>query len=426
MSWWRTMLGLAAPDAAASGWAAPQVSAGEMISVSTPEELEQALRRGTGSASGQSVTPESAMRVIAVFACIRLRAGSVANMPVQILRRIDDRTRLSATDHPLWGLFNRRPNVWQKPAQFKRMMNVHLLLRGNAYAVITRGVGNKPIALTPLHPDRVKVEQLPDLTLAYRWTRKDGTVVPFDQSEILHLVGLSLDGIMGVSPIAYAREAVGLSLAMEHHGNTVFNNGANMTGALKLPQGRTLSVEQAARLRSEIDEFRHGGAKDGKTIVLEDGLDYQQMALSAEDAQWLESREFSRTDIAMLYGVPPHMIGIVDKSTSFGTGIDSQGQNYVTYTLEDDLTTWEEALTADCLDPVRDSEIFVRFNRNALVRGDIKTRWEAHVKSLQWGVNSPNEIRKLEDENPREGGDIYYPPPNMSAAPTGDPSNVAA
>lgn len=417
MGFWTRLWGAAvAGDAAARAPRAAGPDGGVLIT--TPDELEMIIRRGTVAGSGQAVGPLSSLRVAAVFACVRLISGAVGNMPVRVMRRIDDRTRADASDHGLWRVFNRRPNQWQKPAQFKRMMTAHVLLRGNAFAMIVRGVRGEVIALIPLHPDRVTVEQLDDQTLAYSYARKDGRTVVFPQSEILHLTGFSYDGVVGLSVIGLAREAIGLSMAMEAHGGAVFRNGANVTGALKLPAGRSLDKEKAESLRAQMDEYRAGGAKEGKVVVLEDGLEWQQMALNAEDAQWLESRQFSRGDIAMFFGVPPHMIGDTEKSTSWGTGLDSQGQNFVTYTLEDYLTMWEEALGVDCLDPVRDRDIFVRFNRNALVRGDIKTRWEAYTKAMQWGVMSPNEVRELEDENPRDGGDIYYPPPNMAAAPT--------
>jgi len=428
MGFWERLWGSAmASDAAfAMPVANPRaaVSGGSMM-ITTPQGLDEALRYGTESGSGQSVTPDSAMRVAAVFACVRLISGAVGNMPVRVLRRVDDRTRADASDHGLWNMFNRRPNRWQKPAQFKRMMTAHVLLRGNAYALITRGLRGRVIALTPLHPDRMRVDQLDDMSLAYSYTRKDGQVIVFPQEEILHLAGFSFDGVKGVSVVGLARETIGLSMAMESHGATVFRNGANVTGALKMPAGRQLSPEQAEHLRAQMDEYRSGGSREGKVIVLEDGLDWQQMALNAEDAQWLDARKFSRGDIAMFFGVPPHMIGDTDKATSWGSGLDSQGQNFVTYTLEDYLTMWEEALNVDCIDPATDPQVFTRFNRNALVRGDIKTRWDSYVRAMQWGVMSPNEVRELEDENPREGGDIYYPPPNMAATPTEGNANVA-
>ncbi len=435
MGFWRDFFWGASSEAVAAG----AVSGGSVsgggpraavldggVLITTPQQLDDHLRTGSQSASGQVVTPTTAMAVAAVYGCVRLISGSPANMPARVMRRVDDRTREVASAHPLHQVLTRRPNKWQKPAQFKRMLTVHLLLRGNAYAFKGRNLRGDVTSLMPLHPDRMKVEQLDDMSLRYTWQRKDGRQVVFEQDEILHLMGLSLDGITGVSPITYARESIGASLAMEAHGNVLFKNGASVSGALSLPAGRTLNKEQAEHLRAQMDEYRSGGAREGKIMVLEDGLDWKSIGLTAEDAQWIEARKFTRGEIAMFYGVPPHMIGDTDKATSWGTGLDSQGQNFVTYTLEDYLTAWEEGLTVDCLDAVRDADLYVRFNRNALVRGDMKTRWEGYTKGLQWGVFSPNDVLELEDMNPREGGDIYYPPPNMTAATTEGAGNVSA
>ncbi|WP_367944098.1 phage portal protein [Aquamicrobium sp.] len=235
------------------------------------------------------------------------------------------------------------------------------------------------------------------------------------QDEVFHLVGLTLDGVHGVSAIAYARETIGLSLAMEDHGATTFRNGARVSGVLKHPN--KLGPEAVAHLKAGLEEFRSGGEQEGKNLILEEGMDYARIAMTAEDAQWIESRKFSRTDIAMFFGVPPHMIGDTEKSTSWGTGIEQQSIGFVAYTLEDHLTMWEEAINRDLIGA--DDMLYARFNRAALVKGDIKARWEAYVKGLQWGVYSPNEIRALEDQNPREGGDIFYPPPNTAGVPAG-------
>jgi HK97 family phage portal protein len=361
--------------------------------------------------------------VATVFACLRIRTGALANTPLSIKRRIDERTRVDAIDNPVWAVMNRRPNVWQTPSQFKRMMEGHLLLRGNAYAVKVYGVGQKLIGLIPLHPDRVVKRQRDDNRLEFVWTRKDGGQVLIKQEDMFHLVGLTLDGVNGLSVLSYAREAIGLSLAQEAHGATTFRNGANVSGALKMPEGQYLPPDKIELLRGQMDEYRSGGAKEGKVIVLEGGLEFQQMALSAEDAQWLESREYSRTDVCMFFGVQPHLVGITAGTTQLGSSIEAMGQGFQTYTLEDSYVTWEEAIGLQCLDWDRNPDLYARFNRNALVRADFKTRWEGYVKGLQWGVWSPNDVRALEDENPREGGDIYYPPPNMTATKTGD-SNV--
>lgn len=401
--------------ASGAGRSAAQPSAsfqdgGGGVVITSSQQLDEALRAGGLSATGQAVNANSAMRVAAVYRCVVLRSGVVANMPLHVKRRIDERTREDASDHPLWKVLRRRPNRWQTPSQFRRMMQAHLLLRGNAYAlkVVSRG---SVIELVPLHPDRVECTQADDLSLVYTYTRKDGAKVPLTQADMFHLVGLTLDGVHGVSAIAYARETIGLSLAMEDHGAATFRNGARVSAALSHP-GK-LGPESQGMLRASLDQFRSGGEREGKALILEEGMTYTPMAMTAEDAQWIESRKFSRTDIAMFFGVPPHMIGDTEKSTSWGSGIDSQTQGFVTFTSEDDLTMWEEAINRDLVAENED-DIYARFNRAALVKGDIKARWEAHVKALQWGVSSPNEIRALEDQNPREGGDIYYDPPNTA------------
>jgi len=352
---------------------------------------------------------------------VRIISGAVATLPLHIKRRVDARTREDASDAPIWRVLRRRPNRWQTPSQFRRMLQAHLLLRGNGYAMIVRSRGEVR-ELIPLHPDRVAVTQGDDLVLAYVYTRADGRRVSLGQAEVLHLVGLTLDGVHGVSAIAYARETIGLALAMEVHGATTFRNGARVSGVLKHPQ--KLGPEAVANLKAGLDAFRAGGEQEGKNLILEEGMDYSRIAMTAEDAQWIESRKFSRTDIAMFFGVPPHMIGDTEKSTSWGTGIEQQSIGFVAYTLEDHLTMWEEAIDRDLIGA--DDRLYARFNRAALVKGDIKARWEAYVKGLQWGVYSPNEIRALEDQNPRDGGDIYYPPPNMTADSEGPEDGPSA
>lgn len=415
MSWWRAAIGL---EPAASAAVGPRASSSAVteITINSPEELEQALRQGFLSDSGQAVTEQTAMKVATVFACLRIRTGAIANTPLGIKRRVDERTRADATEHPVWALMNRRPNKWQTPSAFKRMLEGHLLLRGHAYAAITKGVGGNILSLIPLHPDRVEKRQLADGSLQFVWTTKDGGREVFAQDEMFHLLGMTLDGVNGVSVLTYARDAIGLSLSMEHHGSSVFKNGANVSGALKLPAGKTLgSKEKADDLRNQFDDFRAGGAREGKVIVLEDGLSFERMALTSEDAQWLAGREFSRTDVCMFFGVPPHLVGITAGNTQLGSSIDSQTQSFVTFNLEDSFVTWEESVGLQLLDWVTHPDLYARFNRNAMVRGDIKTRWGAYVQGMQWGVLSPNDVLAKEDENPRPGGDIYYPPPNMTA-----------
>lgn len=392
-------------------------SAGGGTVINSSRDLELALASMNVVGAGVSVTPATAMRTSAVYASVRLISGTVANMPVRINRRIDERTREVAIDHSLTQVFTRRPNTWQTPSQFKRMLQAHVLLRGNSYAKIVRSRGNV-IGLLPMHPDRVTCEQNEKtMALEYVWHRPDGGQIELPQSDVFHLVGMSLDGVKGVSPITFARESIGLALAQENHGAVTFKNGARPSNVLMHP--KKLGKEGRENVRDSLDEYRAGGESDGKALILEEGMTVEKLGMTAEDAQWIESRKFSRTDIAMFFGVPPHMIGDTEPSTSWGSGLEQQSTGYVTYTAEDHLTMWEESIARDLLKRT-ETDIYARFQRKSLVRGDIKTRWTTHVQSVQWGLMSPNEIRALEDMNPRDDGegDQYYDPPNTAGDTT--------
>lgn len=428
MAFWSKLLSRPAPEAERR--VEPQAafqSAGGGVIISNSQQLEEYMREGATTASGAAVTASTAMRVAAVYACVRIISGAVATLPLHLMRRIDDKTREQASDVGLSKVIRRKPNGWQKPAQFRRQMQAHVLLRGNAYALIVRGIGLRAgdvTALIPMHPDRVECKQRDDLSLEYVYQHPNGRRIVLEQKEVFHLVGLSLDGVHGVSPITYARETIGLSLAMENAGATMFKNGARASLVLSHPA--KLGNEGKDFLKSSLDEYRAGGDSEGRALILEEGMKVDNLALNASDAQWIESRKFSRTDIFMFYGLPPHMAGDTEKSTSWGSGIEQQTQGFVAFTLEDHLTMWEEAITVDLT--ADGSNLYAKFNRNALVRGDLKTRTDHYVKMLQWGVYNPDKVLALEDENPREdgGGGIYYDPPNTAGGedkPTQEPGN---
>lgn len=393
---------------------AVQDSGGGVL-INTPEELERYLQDGATTKSGAVVTADTAMRQGAVYACVRILSGPPATLPLAIKRRVDDRTRKDASDTDLWQVLNRRPNRWMKPHQFKRLMMAHVLLRGNGIAlkVKSRGILKE---LIPLDPDRTVIKQNDDLTLRFEYTRKNGGRETFTQDEIFHLFGLSLNGYCGVTPITYARETIGLAIAQEEHGATTFRNGARVGGVLRHPN--KLSQEAYDRLKASLDDYSAGGAREGKLLLTEEGMEFTGVTMTSKDAEWIESRKLSVRDIAMFFGVPPSMIGDNSGSDSnWGTGLEQKANGFVTFTLEDYLTMWEEGITIDLNS---DPTIYAKYNRAALVKGDIKTRWEAYVKGLQWGVWSPNEVRALEDQNPRDGGDVYYDPPNTAGNSSGD------
>jgi HK97 family phage portal protein len=398
--------------------AAVQSSGGGVL-ITTSQELDDYLKAGALTASGSVVTADTAMRAAAVYGCVRIRAGIPATLPLDIKRRVDAKTRADASDTKVAILLRRKPNRWQTPSQFKRMMQAHNMLRGNGYAMIVWSRG-EPIEMIPLHPDRVECKQLDDLSLEYTYTRQNGGKVRLAQKDVFHLVGLTLDGVHGVTPITYARETIGLSLAQDHAGAAIFKNGARTSVVLTHPN--KLGQEAQDFLKASLDEYRAGGDSEGKALILEEGMTVDNLSLTAADAQWIESRKFSRTDIAMFFGVPPHMIGDTEKSTSWGSGIEQQTQGFLTFTAEDDLTMWEETIARDLIvDPA--SKLYARFNRAALVKGDIKTRTSAYTSALQWGWLNPDEVRALEDMNPREdgkGGEYYDPPNTAGGEPKAD------
>jgi HK97 family phage portal protein len=342
---------------------------------------------------------ETALKSPAAYRSITLLSGVAANMPVAVKRRRNG-AREDATDHPLWNIITRRPNSWQTSQEFRRQLMMHVLLRGNGYAMKAMA-GNRLAGLIPLMPDRMTVKQRDDLSLEYRYTTKDRGQIVLEQRDVLHLRGYSLDGIVGISPLTYARETLGLALNMQRHAATLFANGARVSGTLTHPD--TLGAEASERLKQGIDEFTAGGAREGRTLILEEGIKYERIGLSMEDAQFVEAAGLSRTDIYMLFGVPPHMAGDVQKSTSFGTGLEQQTQGFITFSAEDWISMWEQSLARDCLQ-AGETDVYVRFNRNALVRSDIRSRYAAYAIARQWGFEMIDEIRELEDRNPLPDG----------------------
>lgn len=389
--------------------------------ITSSSELDEYLRSGGESASGMPVTPDTSMRVAAVFACIRIIAGAVATMPLQLKRRVDDKTREDAADHPLNLVLTRRPNAWMTPSGFRRMLQAHVLLRGSAFALIVRNARREVVSLLPLHPDRVRPEQLDDLSVVYHYSRPKGGQVTIPQRDMLHLVGLTLDGINGVSVIGYARETIGLSLAMGRHANSMFRNGAH-PGSVLTAKG-ALGPEGIENLKTSLEIYR-GADNSGKALILEEDMKFDRIGMSAVDAQFVETIGATRSDIAMFFGVPPHMLGDTEKSTSWGSGIEQQSIGFVAYTLEDWLTGWEQTIGRDLIAD-NEPDLFARFNRAGLIRGDIKTRAEAYMKFRQMRVLSANDVRALEDWNPIDGGDEYDNPliTTDTATPDGTTAN---
>lgn len=368
--------------------------------------LEQYLATGSTSAN---VSADNAMKISAVWRCVNLISGKVATLPLDLKRREGAR-RVDADDHQLWDVLRRKPNAWQTPAEFRRMLQASVLLRGNGYAYIVRSAG-RVIGLIPLNADNVEVKQNRDLTLTYNVTLPSGQRTVLAQKDMLHLRGLTLDGVLGLPVLTYARESMNLALNTESHANGLFANGTMAGGVLKHP-GKLDEGGQEA-LRDSLEYYRKGGSREGRDLILEEGMTYERLGMTSNDAQFIQTRVQTLAEIGMYFGVPLHLIGLNDKASSWGTGIEQMGIGFVTYTLQDWLTMWEQAIARDLVGD-KEPNLYAKFNINGLLQGDAKTRFDGYATARNWGWLSVNDIRALEDLNPIENGDEYLQPLNMT------------
>jgi HK97 family phage portal protein len=369
---------------------------------------------GAEAASGMVVTPNTAMQATAVFACVQYLARSIAAMPLILYRRLPDGGKARDYEHPLGRLLHDQPNGWQTAFEFRAMLQAHLALRGNAYARIVASNGNPVAALVPLQPDRVRL--LPERirgNLAYEYWPRSGGRELLLQDEVLHLRGLSIaeDGVLGLSPLDCMREAVGLALAAEAYGARFYRNDARPGVVLKHP-GR-LTSETAARLKQAWNERFEGVHNAHRTAVLEEGMQIETIGMTAEQAQFLETRKFQRNEIAAIFGVPPHKIGDLERATF--SNIEHQAIEVVTDTIRPWAVAWEQALTRDLFTEEMRRTHMVAFNLDGLLRGDIESRYRAYATGRQWGWLSANDVREREDMNRIDGGDLYLAPVNMTS-----------
>jgi HK97 family phage portal protein len=354
-----------------------------------------------------SVTSDAAMRLTAVYSCVRVLAESVSMLPFVLYTETDDGTKKPNKKHWLYKLLAVRPNDFQNPLEFREMMQGHVSLRGNAYAQIVSNGAGIVTDLIPLHPDRVTVEPLTDTNWRYRVRNMDQTVTTFNRGSIFHLRGLSGDGIMGYNPIQAAREAVATGLAAQNYGMRYFENDATPGGWIEYP-GQFKDDDQKRRFRDQFQATQTGRHRH-KTAVLELGMKYHQISITNQDAQYLETRKFSVSEIARLFRIPPHLIGDLDKATF--SNIEQQSIEFVNFTLMPWLVRWEEAIRYTFLDP--EDELNVEFQTKALLRGDAAARAMYYHNGILDGWMVRNEARISEGLNPLDGLDEPLRPLNM-------------
>ena len=363
-----------------------------------------------GTTSGKAVNERTAMQTSAVYACVRILAESVAGLPLHVYERTANGSKSTKPSHPLYRLLHDEPNREMTSFVFRETLMSHLLLWGNAYAQIIRDGRGFPIAFYPLLPDRMAVDRNESGELVYTYQSDKGQL-KLRRENILHIPGLGFDGLIGYSPIAMAKNAVGLALATEDYGAAFFANGANPGGVLEHPG--VIKPEQADRLR-ESWQSQFGGANAHKVAVLEEGLKFHQMSIPPEQAQFLETRKFQINEIARIFRVPPHMVGDLEKS-SF-SNIEQQSLEFVKYTLDPWVVRWEQSLQQALILPSEKATIFIKFNLDGLLRGDYQSRMQGYSTGIQNGFMSVNDVRSLEDMNlltSEEGGDLHFVNGNM-------------
>lgn len=362
--------------------------------------------------SGKPVNERTAMQTTAVYACVRILAEAVASLPLHVYEYQDDGGKKLVHDHPLYYLLHDEPNPEMTSFVFRETLMSHLLIWGNAYAQIIRDGAGRVLGLYPLLPDKMDVQRDDRGNIYYVYSRNSDENPMFKEygdirlkaEDVFHIPGLGFDGLIGYSPIAMAKNAVGMTLACEEYGASFFANGANPGGVLEHPG----VLKDPSKVRESWNSVYRGVNNAHKIAVLEEGMKYQQIGIPPEEAQFLETRKFQINEIARLYRIPPHMVGDLDKS-SF-SNIEQQSLEFVKYTLDPWVIRWEQSLQRSLLLPGEKGKYFIKLNVDGLLRGDYQSRMNGYAVGRQNGWFSANDIREMENMNPipdEQGGNLY-------------------
>lgn len=350
------------------------------------------------SSSGKRVNERSAMQMTAVYSCVRILSEAVAGLPLHLYRYTSENSKEKATDSPLYFLLHDETNPEMSSFVFRETLMTHLLLWGNAYAQIIRNGKGEVIGMYPLMPDRMNVDRDEHGKLYYEYmvSSDDAPInkvstVKLQPSDVLHIPGLGFDGLVGYSPIAMAKNAIGLAIAAEEYGSKFYANGATPSGILEYPG----TVKEPEKVRESWNAGIGGSSNSHKVAVLEEGMKYTPISISPNEAQFLETRKFQINEIARIFRVPPHMVGDLEKS-SF-SNIEQQSLEFVKYTLEPWLVRWEQAMQRALISPNDKAAFFIKFNVDGLLRGDYQSRMSGYATARQNGWMSANDIRELEN-----------------------------
>lgn len=358
-----------------------------------------------GTNSGKTVNERTAMQTTAVYACVRILAETIASLPLHVYQ-YTDRGKEKALDHPIYYLLHDEPNPEMTSFVFRETLMSHLLLWGNAYAQIIRDGRGKVLALYPLLPDRMTIDRSTSGELFYEYRKDTGSVI-LKREDVLHIPGLGFDGLVGYSPIAMAKNAIGMAIATEEYGARFFANGASPGGVLEHPG----VVKDPVRIRESWNAVYQGSGNAHRVAVLEEGMKFQPIGIPPEQAQFLETRKFQTEEICRIFRVPPHLVANLDKATF--SNIEHQSISFVVHTIRPWLVRLEQGMNKALLSPSEKGRYFMGFVVDGLLRGDYASRMQGYAIGIQNGFLSPNDVRTLENMNTIEHGDIYAMNGNM-------------
>ncbi|ENS0910026.1 phage portal protein [Escherichia coli] len=370
------------------------------------------------SSSGKVVTADKAIQLSAVWACVRLLSESISTLPLKIYVRQPDGSRKAATDHPAYSILCRRPNSEMTPSRFMLMVVASICLRGNAF-IEKKFIASRLVSLVPLLPQNMVVKRLATGALEYTYTENGNErVIPV--KNIMHIRGFGLDGVCGMMPMKTGRDVIGSAMAVEESAAKIFEQGLQSSGFLS--SDKALDDAQREKLRSYMAAFT-GSKNAGKIMVLEGGLKYQGVTMNPEDAQMLESRAFSIEEICRWFRVPPFMVGHTTKQSSWASSLEGMNLQFLTHTLRPLLVNIEQEIGRCLLDS--DDEVFAEFSVEGLLRADSAGRAAYYTSALQNGWMSRNDVRRLENMPPIEGGEIYTVQLNLTQLKNLESSNPA-
>jgi HK97 family phage portal protein len=362
------------------------------------------------SAGGKPVTVDCALQLSTVWACVRLISETISTLPLGFYEKMPDGSRRAATDHPLYELLHSQPNADMTAVQFWEAVIASMLLWGNAYIEKAR-IGKRVVALNFLLPQRMQKRRLTDGSMEYKYLDLDGKLRVIAENDLVNIPAFSLDGVNGLTPMAYGAKVFGAAHATNDASAKVYSTGMRAAGFLKV-QGK-LDKDQREALRERLKTFTAGGPEAGTAMVLENGTDYTQLSINPNDSQMLESRQFAVEEICRWFRTPPSMVGHGGAASNWGTGIEQQMIGFLTFALRPIISKVEHAIRKSIIEPGEKTRFFAEFGVEGLLRADSAARAQFYSTMTQNGIYTRNEVRQLENMPRMDGGDELTVQSNM-------------